>query len=60
MASLKWFGFSNQRPTAGSDPYHGEYSPTWVGGNDNYPFRWYGIGHPWVAAYPVIPVARVY
>ena len=27
LESMKWFGFSNSRPTASSDPYHGDYSP---------------------------------
>ena len=60
MASLKWFGFSNQRPKAGSDPYHGEYSPSWSGPNDNYPFRWYGNGRPWVVGRPAVSLSRLY
>jgi hypothetical protein len=45
LASMKWFGFSNQRPSAISDPYHGgTYSPTWTGNNSLYPYRWSGTG----------------
>lgn len=60
MTALKWFGFSNQRPTAGVDPYHGDYSPSWTGNNGHYPFRWNGYGQPWVTAYPAVPVTRIY
>ncbi len=56
MAALKWFGFSNQRPTAGVDCLHGDYSPAWTANNSHYPFRWSGYGQPWVAA---VPVGRV-
>ena len=30
IESMKWFGMSNARPQANSDPYHGDYSPRWV------------------------------
>ena len=60
MAALKWFGFSNQRPTAGVDPYHGDYSPSWTGGNYNYPFHWSGYGAPSVTVYPATPLTRIY
>jgi hypothetical protein len=52
MASLKWFGFSNQRPTAAPDPYNGEYSPSWAGNNNLYPSRWSGQGTPWIVLRP--------
>jgi hypothetical protein len=39
---LKWYGFSNSRPRAGSDPVHGDYAPTWVSGNTYHPFQWSG------------------
>jgi hypothetical protein len=53
MASLKWFGLSNQRPSASPDPYNGEYSPAWVGNNGLYPYRWSGgEGRPWVVLRP--------
>lgn len=60
LASLKWFGFSNSRPTAGIDGLHGDYSPSWTANNSHYPFRWNGYGQPWVAALPAIPVSRTY
>lgn len=60
MAALKWFGFSNQRPKAGTDPYDSDYSPSWTGNNNNYPFRWYGLGAPQVTVYPEIRATRVY
>ena len=41
MAALRWFGFSNARPTAAPDPIHGTYSPGWAA-NGHYPFRWSG------------------
>jgi len=43
IAARRWFGFSNARPVAGSDPYHGEYSPTWASNNSHYPYRWSGV-----------------
>jgi len=44
LESMKWFGFSNSRPTANSDPFHGDYSPGWVSNPGYYPSRWNGIG----------------
>jgi hypothetical protein len=43
IAARRWFGFSNARPTAASDPIHGTYSPGWTS-NGHYPFRWSGFG----------------
>lgn len=43
MAARKWFGFSNLRPVAGSDPIHGDYSPGWTSNNRQYPYRWSGV-----------------
>ncbi len=60
VASLKWFGFSNQRPRASADPLHGDWSPTWVSNNGTYPFRWQGIGRSWVIAVPAGSAARAY
>ena len=48
MAALKWFGFSNQRPRASSDPIHGDYSPMWSSNNPARPLQWSGVGHSWV------------
>lgn len=44
IESLKWFGLSNSRPRASSDPYHNDYSPGWVSNSGYYPSRWIGIG----------------
>ena len=54
MAALKWFGFSNQRPQAGPEPFHGEWSPAWTSNNGVYPYRWTGFGWPWVVSRPSI------
>ncbi len=43
MAALKWFGFSNSRPIANPDPFHGTYSPRFVG-NGYIPSQWHGGG----------------
>ncbi|MEN6449681.1 MAG: hypothetical protein ABFC96_04240 [Thermoguttaceae bacterium] len=42
IESMKWFGMSNSRPQAHSDPYHGDYSPRWVANPGFYPWRWPG------------------
>ena len=52
MAALKWFGFSNQRPQAGPEPFHGEWSPVWTSNNGVYPYRWAGGGWPWTVGRP--------
>jgi len=53
LAAMKWFGFSNQRPSASSDPFHGPtWSPTWTGNNSLYPYRWHGTGNSWVISAP--------
>ena len=44
LESMKWFGFSNSRPRASSDPFHGDYSPGWVASPGYYPSRWSGVG----------------
>jgi hypothetical protein len=46
LESMKWFGFSNTRPRASSDPYHNDYSPGWVASPGYYPSRWNGVGQP--------------
>lgn len=48
LAAMKWFGFSNLRPQASSDPFHGDYSPGWKSNNTFFPFRWHGVGRPWI------------
>ena len=52
LAALRWYGFSNSRPTAASDPFHSDYSPKWTGGSDNYPNRWVGRPRPLVVLRP--------
>ena len=44
LESMKWFGFSNSRPTASSNPFHGDYSPGWCANPGYYPSRWSGVG----------------
>jgi hypothetical protein len=46
LESMKWFGLSNSRPRASSDPYHNDYSPGWVSNPGSYPARWNGISPP--------------
>ena len=55
IAARKWFGLSNVRPQAGTDPFHGDWSPGWTSNNANYPFRWTGAGRPWIAIQPYGP-----
>lgn len=43
LESMKWFGMSNSRPRANSDPVHGDYSPSWVANPGYYPLRWNGV-----------------
>ncbi len=43
IESMKWFGMSNSRPQANTDPYHGDYSPRWVSNPGYYPWRWNGV-----------------
>ena len=42
LESQRWFGISNSRPMAGTDPLDDDYSPFWVSNNPSYPFRWVG------------------
>jgi hypothetical protein len=44
LESMRWYGFSNSRPRASSDPYHSDYSPGWVSNPGYYPSRWNGVG----------------
>ena len=46
LESMKWFGFSNTRPRASSDPFHNDYAPGWVANPGYYPSRWNGVGLP--------------
>ncbi|MDX1963506.1 MAG: hypothetical protein SFX18_10155 [Pirellulales bacterium] len=42
LTALRWFGYSNSRPRAGTDPVHGSYAPRWVG-NGEVPGEWRGV-----------------
>ncbi len=53
LAAMRWFGFSNSRPRAGTDPVHSDYSPAWTSRSANYPFRWGGYGVASVVVRPV-------
>jgi hypothetical protein len=39
IASMKWYGMSNSRPTASITPFMDEYSPAWIG-NGYHPYHW--------------------
>jgi hypothetical protein len=52
LATMQWFGFSNSRPHANSDPYSGDNSPGWTSNNASYPNRWSGAGQTWYIARP--------
>lgn len=47
LESQRWFGISNTRPNANTDPYDGDYAPYWVSNYPFYPFRWVASGQPW-------------
>ena len=51
IASMKWFGMSNSRPQASTDPYNGDYSPRWTSNNRWAPYQWSGVG----PSYVVVP-----
>ena len=53
LASMRWYGFSNSRPRAGTDPIHSDYAPTWCARSMNYPFRWTGYATAAVVVRPV-------
>jgi hypothetical protein len=44
LESMHWFGFSNTRPQASSDPFNGDYSPHWAASPGYFPNRWPGVG----------------
>jgi hypothetical protein len=60
LAAMRWFGFSNSRPQASSDPLNGDYSPGWSSNDPVHPFRWQAIGQPWIIARPMTYVGRFY
>jgi hypothetical protein len=43
LESMRWFGLSNSRPRACSDPFHSDYSPGWTSNPGYYPWRWNGV-----------------
>jgi hypothetical protein len=51
LASRQWFGLSNTRPLANTDPYDNDYSPRWTSNNGAYPNRWSGAS-PVIAVLP--------
>jgi hypothetical protein len=46
IESMKWFGMSNSRPRASSDPFHNDYSAGWVSCPGYFPSRWGGVTQP--------------
>ncbi len=46
LAAMRWFGQSNSRPQASSDPFHGDYSARWTSNNSHYTNRWMGRATP--------------
>ena len=46
LESMRWFGLSNSRPRASSDPFNNDYSPGWVSNPGYYPYRWNGVSQP--------------
>ncbi len=60
VTALRWFGFSNQRPSAGVDVVHSQLAPQWSSTNVNLPFRWNGPTTTTVLVRPTAPSARSY
>lgn len=56
LEAMRWYGFSNSRPTAAAMPYTTMYSPAWQqpGGR---PFAWYTSSRP-IVIYHAAPVYR--
>jgi hypothetical protein len=44
LAAMKWFGWSQSRPTASPTPWNGVYAPHWAG-NGIDPSMWIGSGY---------------
>lgn len=52
LATMKWYGMSNTRPTANPTPLFSTYAPTWVSGAAD-PLRWHvGARTIYVVAQP--------
>ena len=60
IAALRWYGFSNQRPTAGVDWINSEHAPHWAGSNANLPFSWNGPIMSTTLVKPTAPPTRTY
>lgn len=58
--SLRWYGFSNQRPTAGGDPVHDDYAPHWSANSVYLPNQWNGPTTTTVLVKPAAPAGRGY
>jgi hypothetical protein len=58
IAAMRWFGFSNQRPTVSPDPINGYYSPFWAGNNPLSPYMWSGCGYTTVVVRPNATTSR--
>lgn len=54
LAALRWFGLSNSRPRANTDPMHTDYSPRWAANNAVNPDLWLGVGPNYIP----VPVER--
>lgn len=44
IAAREWFGYSNARPAANSDPWMAGYSPHWSANSPQRPDQWIGNG----------------
>ena len=44
LAAQRWYGYSNIRPTVGTDPVHGDWGARWTSGNRYHPSRWSHFG----------------
>jgi hypothetical protein len=44
LAAMRWHGFSPSRPSASTDPVHGDAGYHWSSGNAYFPMRWSSAG----------------
>ncbi len=44
ITMMAWYGASNSRPRAGTDPVHGDIMPGWTSGHYLYPLQWSPFG----------------
>jgi len=52
LAAMRWYGYSNMRPTVGTDPVHGDWGARWTSGNQYHPSRWSYFGPAVVVVRP--------